>query len=501
MEVNQWFCLPETSGIAGFAAAQVQLYRHNPALQDYFLPLQLNFRGRAGVSQPRARSVSRLWNACFVSGYEWSRSFARRKHKVDVLFCPMPNFQRRTENQMLMSIFAGLAQTGATMLCLLPDGAPCRAEMESWLKAHGRGGQAAFLDPFASIHPLAAKLLSRAARLRGAAAFEETFEVLRPSGLAPGLDAKPGFDHAAAFVEAWHCLEPGIEFDAVVTRCHWQTLCSPVCRSAHERGKPVITFQQGVIAHTLDVPVSASKYIAFGDSSATFLADMNRAFFQAVNRAEPDVEFIPGGSLFDRIPCLPDQFSKRTLLIMDEPVGADDFYGIASQREAIFNLAYALLASPAPPRIIIRPHPFWNSLGLDAWKDLIQKFPGHCELSHAAWTLEEDLGRSSVVLGIFSGALTVAAASGLPTFFMTADTGFATEDLACFRLGQTCSPAEALPAICRVLSDERAFGSARAQALKNARQYYSNGANLELNAAFFERLLSQKTSGGQAANN
>ena len=107
----------------------------------------------------------------------------------------------------------------------------------------------------------------------------------------------------------------------MVARCHWHPLCSPVCRTARQRGKPVITFQQGVIGHTLDVPVTASKYVAFGQSSASFLARMNRRFFQAAGMPEPPVEYVNGGCLFDTVIALPDQFAHQTLLMVDVPTG------------------------------------------------------------------------------------------------------------------------------------------------------------------------------------
>jgi hypothetical protein len=130
-----------------------------------------------------------------------------------------------------------------------------------------------------------------------------------------------------------------VEFDAVVTRCHWQAPCSPVCRTARQRGKPVIAFQQGVIAHTLDVSVTASKYVAFGQSSASFLAQLNRRFFQAAGMPELPVEYVSGGCLFDRVIALPDQFDNQTLLMVDVPAGQSDFYGVESQCRAMLELA------------------------------------------------------------------------------------------------------------------------------------------------------------------
>jgi hypothetical protein len=220
---------------------------------------------------------------------------------------------------------------------------------------------------------------------------------------------------------------------------------------------------------------------------------MNRSFFQSVGIAEPPVQFVPGGCLIDNVLSFPNEFSKRTLLVIDEPVGADEIYGIGPERQAVLELVEKLLNSSTPPRVIVRPHPYWNSEGLEAWKSIIRKFPHFIELSHAAWTLEDDLSRSSVVLGILSGALTVAAASGLPSFFISTEGGYWTEDLGCFRRGQIYPPKEALREITGALHDTHTYAKAREAALRNARDYYACGSNLTLSSDFFERLLYSKT--------
>jgi hypothetical protein len=488
-DASVWFRLPPKSSVAAFAEAQVRLFRHDESFQDYFQPLQLYF-GQNGATTKLSRSFSeRLLSASLAAGHGIARTFGRRKLKVDVLLCPMPYFLRRTENQLLLRMIAGLAKTNATVLCLLPESAPIRGEIESWLKAEKRWGQVTLMDLEKVSHPLLTRLSAKVARSRGRAIFGEVVDILQPLGLAPGQAAMQAFIDRAVFAEAWRNIEDQVDFDALVSRCHWQQLCSPVCRTARQRGKAAITFQQGVVGHTLDVPVTTSKYVTFGNSSARFLAAMNQSFYRAVGATAPPVEYSPGGCLFDKVLALPDQFSKRTLLIFDEPVGAHDFYGITSQREALFVLVEKLLGSSPLLRLIVRPHPYWDTVGLEGWKDIIRKHPDRAELSHAAWTLEDDLQRSSVVVGISSGALTVAAASGLPTFFLVTEPGYVTEDLACFRPGQFVGPDLALHEIARVVNDADAFAEARATALRNARDYYADGRNLELNAGFFERLL------------
>ena len=122
-----------------------------------------------------------------------------------------------------------------------------------------------------------------------------------------------------------------------------------------------------------------------------------------------------------------------------------------------------------------------------------------CELSHPAWSLEDDLRRSSIAVGIFSGVLTVASASGLPTYFLQTEQGFSTTDLECFAPGQTLLLDDTFSEVARLLSDRKAYATARALALRNGREYYSKGSNLNLDAAFFERhlLADQPNSNGR----
>jgi hypothetical protein len=473
--------------IAAFSEMQVHLYRHDASLQDYFLPLQFNAMNTAGFNPRDQRASSRLVTLAFHAADKVSLLRPRRKIKTDVLFCPIPYFDRKNENRFLVRTLLGLAQTDAKILCLLPAGAPCRDELDAQLAAAGRSAQVTFLDPLTYSNP---RMLSRFARMRGCAALEETKRILEPHGLSPGWEFKAGFEHTALFVEAWERLAPWLEFDAVVARCHWHALCSPVCRTARQRGKPVVTFQQGVIGHTLDVPVTASKYVAFGHPSAAFLARVNHRFFQAAGIPEPPVKYVNGGCLFDTVIALPDQFDNQTLLMVDVPGGQSDFYGIESQCSALLQLAERLLSADLPLRhLVIRPHPHWRNLDFEACQRLVGEHSTRCELSHGVRSLEDDLRHSSAVVGIFSGALTVASACGLPTVFLETERGYTTGDLACFSPRQTLLPDAAFCEIGKLLSDRRAYAEARTEALRNAREYYANGTSLEFDATFFESVL------------
>jgi hypothetical protein len=100
--------------------------------------------------------------------------------------------------------------------------------------------------------------------------------------------------------------------------------------------------------------------------------------------------------------------------------------------------------------------------------------------------------RSSVAIGICSGALTVASACGLPAIFLQTKRGYSTADLACFSPGQTFEPDEALHRIAKLLASRSAYSEARALALHNGLEYYSKGDYLPFSGLFFERLLQDR---------
>jgi hypothetical protein len=492
MDISDLFQLPKGSGLVAFAQMQLHLYRQDPGLQDYFMMLQLDTPGDNRVNSNHQGALRRLTTSAIRAADKVSRFRPHRKIKTDVLFCPMPDCKRKTEIDFLVRSLLGLAQTNATILCLLPSGAPYRAELDAQLAAQGRSGQVTFLDPVAPLNPLDARLRSEVTSMRARSAFDKTVQILEPYGLGPSIEVRNHFLYIAQFAEAWERLAPWVEFDAVVARCHWHALCSPVCRTAQLRGKPVITFQQGVISHTLEAPVTASKYVAFGPSSASFLRRLNHAFFKAADMPEPQVEYVPGGSLYDTIVALPDQFDHQTVLMVDfpQPNGQGEFYGLGSQCHALLQLAEKLLDEDMTlRRLVIRPHPFWADIDFESCQRIVRKYSARCELSHPAWSLDDDLRRSSVVVGIMSGVLTVASACGVPAIFLETEDGYTTGDLACFSPSQTLPPAAAFCQIRRLLTNRQAYAEARVQAMQNAREYYADGANLEPNAAFFERLL------------
>lgn len=488
MDVSELFHSPG-GGIENFFKAQVQLYRHDRSLHDYFMPLQMSALSRARPSSNGSNPDLRKSLPIRIADHV-SRMRDRRKIKADVLVCPNPDSGRRTETRFLIRQLLGIAETGASILCLLPSNTTSRGEIDAALEAAGRRKQVQFLDPANPLNPAESSIRRRMARIRAQSAFADTIQLLETIGLSPDSDALNHYHRTAMHVENWNRLQDTLEFDAVVTRCHWLPLCSCVSRTALERGIPTITFQQGVIGHSLDAPVTASSFVAFGNASISFLSALNATFYDAARIPRQPIEYIPGGCFVDEIDDLSNQFSNHTLLIVDIPTGQSDFYGVENQSQALLQLGRRLLqASSSLRRIIIRPHPYWSDLEFSACQRLAIEYPTRCEISHPAWSLEDDLRRSSAIIGIFSGVVTVASACGIPSIFLQTEDGYSTGDLAPFSPTQTLMPDAAHTQILRLMDDADAYEQARTAALRNAREYYAGGATLQCTGSFFEPLL------------
>jgi hypothetical protein len=492
LNIDDLFHSPQDS-IARLAEMQVHLYREDASLQDYFYALDVDVFGRARDSASRP-SISRLKTWSLHAVDKAARIVKSRRIKADILFSPTLYFGRKTEVGFLKRTLLGLAETGAEILCLLPVFAPFRTALDSELEAAGRSKQVTYLDPLMPLNRADGWTRSFASKLRGRRAFAKTIEILAPHGLSPTPWSLRDFEKTAEYVEAWERLAPLIEFDAVVARCNWYDLSSPICRAGIQRGKPVITFQQGVVDHTLDVPITASKFVAFGASSASVLAEANQRFFRAAGSAGPPVDFVKAGSLFDVVQPLPDQFSVRSLLLVDSHAAPRDPWGTGKEVEALLQVAKEILEAKLPlKRLVIRPHPHWSNHDLGACEQLVREHRDICEFSHPVWQLEDDLRRASVVVGIASGVLTVASACGLPTVFLRTEGGFRIRDLECFSPEQTLFPDEAFRQIERLLTDREAYAEARNIAIRNSSQYYANGSNAPMDGEFFTGLLSSQS--------
>ncbi len=169
---------------------------------------------------------------------------------------------------------------------------------------------------------------------------------------------------------------------------------------------------------------------------------------------------------------LEDPFQHRTILVIDQySASAERYYGLKEAFAALPRAVMAVADAVPDVRVVVRLHPSQKHLGY--W----QVFRHRVELSQGV-PLHQDLARTTVVVGLFSGALTVAAASGVPTFFVWEPGWFYTPDLRCFQK-QFFSEKESREITKSCLQSEVYHRDLCIQMLEEAQHYYHGGAASE----------------------
>src|SRR5208283_4471642 len=99
MDLHDLFRAPKGSWLEAFARMQLHLYRHDASLQDYFMMLHSETFAGPRASSRNRQAVSRYIEGVIQVADRISRFRPRRRIKADVLLCPMPYFDRKTETQ------------------------------------------------------------------------------------------------------------------------------------------------------------------------------------------------------------------------------------------------------------------------------------------------------------------------------------------------------------------------------------------------------------------
>lgn len=418
---------------------------------------------------------------------------------ADVLLCPLWRWQRPAEDHLLERLLVGLGARGYDVLCLLAR-SPLRQRLEKSTATDGEGrrlpGRVRFHDPRSRLDGFRERLSGPPGRRRGRRDFERAREILAAQGVGLADEARADIAWTAAAEELWRRASDRLRYRLALVRCHWLPLGSAVAREALGAGTPVVTLQQGVVSHTIDLPVTADRYAAFGEASARVLAGADAAFGRLAGRSVTCGDYFRAGSLIDPVPA-PTERSEgpSTLLLIDQSAGwASHYYGLAAS-EARLETALAVLLAGALDRMVVRPHPALG--GAPRWRTLAETFPRKVSVSPPGRPLADDLADATVVAGFFSGALATAAAAGRPTFFFVPEGGFATPDLAPFvdfHVG--CD--ELVARVVRMLRDPRAVQAEGARARAAARGYFEEGGACRFDDRFFDRLLAPLAAGGPA---
>lgn len=495
------FHFPPEARAPAFARAQVLLARNAPELLYQAMGIQKTLRrdtereagapaASAAPDAPPRRFLGRALRHLDAAAPAW------RRYDVDVLLCGTWAWNRQQEHRMWERLLRTLLRRGTSVLCLTPRAGKLHERLRSLQEEHAR--RVAFLDPRIG----RGRLRDRPSHLRAREAarheLQEAQRVLSAQDVYLAEGAHASFLWNAARRLDWQRWAPRIAFEVALVRCPWLPLCNAVTRTARRRGRRLVTFQQGVVSHSIDVPTRADTYVCFGRSSQRVLERMDRAFAEAAGddateRAEGGTQYVRAGSFFDPVVRVDGGFAQHTVLVFDQTVGwAMRYYGLQAQQDALQRLVRRLLAeSDALDRLVVRLHPARPQSSAGAWQNLAEAFPERLVLSGRERPIVDDLRRASVALGLFSGALATAAACGLPTCFLTTPGGFYTPDLDCFaeRFGEENELFETIQALLR---DREAYRRAQEACLERARDYYESGTACSFDEALVERILSGK---------
>jgi hypothetical protein len=292
----------------------------------------------------------------------------------------------------------------------------------------------------------------------------------------------------------WERLRPLLDYDRLIVRNHFGSLDSVIALDGLLQGKQVITLQHGVISSSGFFPVLADTVITFGEASANFLKQADAHFAQMTGSLPFARRYVPAGSLFDEIADVGDTFAHRTLLVIDQDnVGARRFYGLHGAIEALHQVVRDCATQLKGIHIVYRLHP--SARKPPEWVQSIQRKGGDVEVSQGV-PLLQDIARSTVAIGLFSGALTVAAACGVPTVFVWKEGWFYTPDLACF--GQCfLSPEEAMDRVWELMTSSTAYAQWQRCAIAGGEGYYSRRQQADLDRVLGSLEKPASVRGGQ----
>jgi hypothetical protein len=238
------------------------------------------------------------------------------------------------------------------------------------------------------------------------------------------------------------------------------------------------------------VPISARRLLCFGRTSRELLERMDTEVALATGRPRICQDVVEGGSLVDPIGALPRAGARErgVVLVVDQTSHwVERYLGGGSDQFTALERAVGVLAarSSRATRIVIRPHPTYDAAAL--WDRVSRNAGARVAISPARRTLGEDLASSSLVLGLFSAVLPIAAASGVPTMFLSRPGWFSTPDLAPFH-PLAVDPAVLPARVDALLGEEAAYVEWADRGRCAAESYFLNGRTCSFGADLLARL-------------
>ncbi|BCW97595.1 MAG: hypothetical protein KatS3mg024_0422 [Armatimonadota bacterium] len=484
------FHYPPGATAALAARAQLELWGSSEGrrLYPYFALLETHIHpvdGTRSCLPPPRRA--RLLAGLFGWYPSLKAAFAGAKPRCDVLIVGECRY-RQTEYRLMSRIVCAVAETGRSVLYLVCGNDEERAHIQESVRCSGREDRVTLMDLPPPTGSLAARVMAAQGRLTAYEDWHKMAEIL-PGDLELSDEAYDPMAGIAAVRRAWHRLRETLEFETAIVRCHFTPLGASIAESELDRPTTVTTTQHGVICSPTWFPILADRYICFGPASAAFAKRLDTEIAQRTSRKAVCADYLPSGSLYDALPTLRPQRQPRTLLVIDQNTRrGSQLLGMHEQnREFPDAVERALERCRNLDRVIIRPHPD-NKTG-EGWQQLLERYPGKVEFSPQGSSLENNLAVSSVVAGMFSGAVVTAAACGLPALFVWREGWYYTGDIECFRDPLFTHPDDLPEKVDEVLSSPGALEEWAAAAKEAARQYYQDGGECRFDRQWAERVL------------
>ncbi|MCK8517532.1 hypothetical protein [Methanoculleus sp. 7T] len=482
------FCFPPGATAEAAIAAQMALYSspYYRELLPYFAGLETRFeqgnhKSDENLTPPEYRDVSSRYlklKNCVLRG--------KKKISGDVLV--VGECSRPAEIDMMKRLINGLSQQKRTIIYLTFSNTTEYREIQTFAKEIGIK-DIEFLD-FYSRDIIQRVILRTIARNRAVYNWQIIHDLL-PEGISihgNPLDIMIG---TATAQTAWEHYRPYIQFNEVFVRNHWNPLSATIAIDAIEEGKTVVTTQHGVISTPeAFTPIIATKILCFGSASENILSKVDQELAFQAKRSPYCQDFIPIGSFFDNISELPSNFDKKTMLVIDQHLPwTEQFYGIKEEFQTLQSTIDDISNSNTGlEKLIVRLHPR-NKIP-HYWLELVHQYPEFVEISDPVHnSLSDDLKRSSLTFGLFSGALATAAARGIPPMFLWQPGWYYTPDLSCFVRDFFFKPDEILTGIKHFMSNLEAYETLRQKAIDSSFRYYHGRKMCDFDPELIERIF------------
>jgi hypothetical protein len=401
---------------------------------------------------------------------------------ADVLIAA--NCSRLSEMKMMACIVQGLANNNYSVIYLANEERDEYKYIRNFIESN-KLHDVTLVDPYSLRISVFKYLRVIAAYEHAISDFKKVLKIL-PDDIMLTEGSLSAMAHVTATIDMWKAISHLFDYRAVFVRNHWQIASACIALDAIKRGNPVITTQHGVVSAKCSFsPIIATHQLCFGDASINVLENIERELSESAKRPSYCKSYIPIGATFDEIKKLDNQQYYKTLLVIDQHTKwSEEFYGIGFEYEAFAKLIESIASNNADiglDKIIIRRHP--DSLDAIEWLELENKYPSLIKISTKP-SLIEDIGRSSISIGLFSGAQTTAAACGLPSFFVRDNGWYYTPDLYPFYNNFFIQSSHVADLIKILVADKDKYSEYRDKAFECAEKFYYKGGSYDLEDIF-----------------